>query len=148
MSKDLVRARSNELLKRVGLPIEGNLYPHQLSGGMKQRVNLARALAPDPKVLLMDEPFAALDAQTREAQQSHLLSVWRQDRKTVLFITHDLDEAVFLSDRVVVLGRGGIGIIHIEPIDLPRPRDLRSKSVPVFRESVDQLRDLVTGARA
>jgi NitT/TauT family transport system ATP-binding protein len=148
MPKREARERSADLLARVGLGAEAGLYPHQLSGGMRQRVNLARALAPDPKVLLMDEPFAALDAQTREEQQSHLLSVWREDRKTVLFVTHDLDEAVLLADRVVVLGRRGTGVLHIESIDVPRPRDLRSKSMPKFRKSVDRIRDVVTGLTA
>ena len=102
---DRERQRTLDLLKLVGLDGFENYYPRQLSGGMRQRVNLARALAIDPDVLLMDEPFASLDAQTREIMQTELLRIWEQGRKTVLFVTHQIDEAVFLSDRVLVFAR-------------------------------------------
>ena len=107
----------------MGLTGFAQHYPSELSGGMRQRVNLARALAIDPDVLLMDEPFAALDAQTREIMQRELLKIWAQKRKTVLFITHDLDEAIAMSDRVVVLSAGpATHPIGEFQIDLPRPR--------------------------
>ena len=96
---------AKKLLSLVGLAGFESYYPNQISGGMRQRVNLARALALNPEVLIMDEPFSALDAQTREVMQLELLRIWQQGRKTVVFITHQIDEAVFLADRIVVLGR-------------------------------------------
>ncbi|HEV8014844.1 MAG TPA: ABC transporter ATP-binding protein [Stellaceae bacterium] len=107
-------------LELVGLGGSARRRPHQLSGGMKQRVGIARALAIDPKVLLMDEPFGALDAQTREAMQAELLDIHARTRKTILFVTHDLDEAVLLADRVIVLREGRLQEIITVP--LPRPR--------------------------
>ncbi|HET7388627.1 MAG TPA: ABC transporter ATP-binding protein [Nocardioidaceae bacterium] len=110
-------------LDRVGLSRFESSYPHQLSGGMQQRVGLARALATDPEILLMDEPFGAIDAQTRELMQEELMKLWEETQKTVVFITHDLDEAVLLSDRILVLGRGpGSTVREIVEVDLPRPR--------------------------
>jgi NitT/TauT family transport system ATP-binding protein len=107
-------------LELVGLHDSGNRRPHQLSGGMQQRVGIARALAIDPKVLLMDEPFGALDAQTRESLQAELLDIHARTNKTILFVTHDLDEAVLLADRVVVMRSGAIQ--DIMDVPLPRPR--------------------------
>jgi NitT/TauT family transport system ATP-binding protein len=115
-------ARSRELIEMVGLKGFEHFYPKELSGGMKQRVALARTLAYHPEVLLMDEPFGALDAHTRTRLQNDLLSIWERDRKTVLFVTHSVEEAVFLSDKVVMLTRSPGRIRQIVNIDLPRPR--------------------------
>ncbi len=114
--------QAREWLKIVGLLEFEDHYPSQLSGGMKQRVAIARALANQPRILLMDEPFGALDAQTRAAMQTHLLKVWDTVDVTVLFITHDLDEATFLSDRIVVLGANPGRIVEVIDVPLPRPR--------------------------
>ena len=133
------RAQTMKLLKLVGLEGFENYYPRQLSGGMRQRVNLARALAIDPEILLMDEPFSALDAQTREIMQSELLRIWDEGRKTVLFVTHQIDEAVFLSDRVLVFARRP-GRVQAEiKIALPRPRALTVKRTPEFVALVDRI---------
>lgn len=109
-------------VRMVGLGGFSNYHPHQLSGGMRQRVNIARALAVDPEVLLMDEPFGALDAQTREVMGEELLRIWERDKKTALFVTHAIEEAIFLGDRIVVMGRSPGRIKDIINIDLPRPR--------------------------
>jgi NitT/TauT family transport system ATP-binding protein len=115
-------AQSRALLEMVGLKGFENFYPKELSGGMKQRVALARTLAYHPEVLLMDEPFGALDAHTRTRLQNDLLNIWERDRKTVLFVTHSVEEAVFLSDKVVMMTRSPGRIRQIIDIDLPRPR--------------------------
>jgi NitT/TauT family transport system ATP-binding protein len=115
-------AQSRALIEKVGLKGFEHFYPKELSGGMKQRVALARTLAYHPAVLLMDEPFGALDAHTRTRLQNDLLNIWERDRKTVLFVTHSVEEAVFLSDRVVVMTRAPGRIKQIVEIDLPRPR--------------------------
>jgi NitT/TauT family transport system ATP-binding protein len=133
------RRRTLDLLKLVGLEGFESYYPRQLSGGMRQRVNLARALAIDPEILLMDEPFSALDAQTREIMQTELMRIWEQGRKTVLFVTHQIDEAVFLSDRVLVFARRP-GRVQAEiKIPLPRPRQLDIKRTPEFVALVDRI---------
>ena len=119
------RDRANAWLKRVGLGGFGGRYPHQLSGGMRKRVALAQMLILDPRILLMDEPFSALDIQTRQLMENELLDLWSADRKSVVFITHDLEEAIALSDRVVVLSAGPAAHpIGEFVIDLPRPRDV------------------------
>lgn len=118
-------ARGEDWLQRVGLAGFGKRFPHQLSGGQRKRVSLAQTLILDPKIILMDEPFSALDVQTRQLMENELLELWSANRKSVLFITHDLEEAISLSDRVVVLSAGPetrpIGDFRI---DLPRPRDV------------------------
>ena len=117
--------KGNEWLKRVGLAGFGDRYPHQLSGGMRKRVALAQTLILGPQILLMDEPFSALDIQTRQLMENELLELWSADRKSVVFITHDLEEAIALSDRVVVLSAGPeTHPIGEFAIDLPRPRDV------------------------
>jgi len=115
-------AQSRALLEMVGLKGFENFYPKELSGGMKQRVALARTLAYHPEVLLMDEPFGALDAHTRTRLQNDLLDIWERDRKTVVFVTHSVEEAVFLSDKVVMMTRSPGRIRQVIDIDLPRPR--------------------------
>jgi len=115
-------AQSRRLIEMVGLRGFEHFYPKELSGGMKQRVALARTLAYHPAVLLMDEPFGALDAHTRTRLQNDLLNIWERDRKTVLFVTHSVDEAVFLSDKVVVMTRSPGRIKQVVNINLPRPR--------------------------
>jgi NitT/TauT family transport system ATP-binding protein len=138
-----VRQRTLDLLKLVGLAGFEDYYPRQLSGGMRQRVNLARALAIDPEILLMDEPFSALDAQTREIMQTELMRIWEQGRKTVVFVTHQIDEAVFLSDRVLVFGRRPGRLQESVDIALPRPRSLPLKRTPAFVHYVDHIWRLI-----
>jgi NitT/TauT family transport system ATP-binding protein len=130
-----LRETAQRYLDLVGLTDSGNRRPYQLSGGMQQRVGIARALAIDPKVLLMDEPFGALDAQTRETLQGELIDIHARTRKTILFVTHDLDEAVLLADRVVVMQHGAVQ--EIMDVPLPRPRgDLEAlRGSPAFAET-------------
>ncbi len=122
VDKQIVRQVVNEYLDKTGLAKFENSYPHQLSGGMKQRVSVARAFANDPEILLMDEPFAALDEQNRLTLQEELLRVWEETRKTVVFITHSIDEAIFLSDRIVLMSAHPGRIRSTFLVDLPRPR--------------------------
>ena len=122
LPKQLAESRARTLISLVHLTGYENFYPKELSGGMKQRVAIARTLAYGPNILLMDEPFGALDAHTRTGLQRELLEIWERDRKTVLFVTHSVEEAVFLSDRVVVLTRSPGRIKAAIDIDLPRPR--------------------------
>jgi NitT/TauT family transport system ATP-binding protein len=138
-SKREALERADRLINLVGLTGFEQHFPHELSGGMRQRANLARALTIDPDVLLMDEPFASLDAQTRELMQAELLRVWRSNRKTVLFVTHQIDEAVYLADRVVVMTSRPGQVKAVLDVDIPRPRDLSVKRTPVFLELVDEI---------
>jgi NitT/TauT family transport system ATP-binding protein len=131
--------RARHLIELVGLHGFADAYPLELSGGMQQRVNLARALCTDPEILLLDEPFAALDAQTREFMQRELLNIWLRTRKTALFITHDIPEAVYLADRVVVFSARPGRVKLTLDIDLARPRELRVKRSPRFIELVDEV---------
>ena len=138
-----MRQRADHFVKMVGLGGFERHYPNELSGGMQQRVNLARALAADPKVLLMDEPFAALDAQTREFMQAELLKIWSQDRKTVLFITHQINEAVYLADRVAVMSARPGRLKGVFKIPFGRPRTLSLKRDPQFLEIEDSIWQLI-----
>ena len=138
-----MRERVERFVKLVGLTGFENHYPSELSGGMQQRVNLARALAADPAVLLMDEPFAALDAQTREFMQAELLKIWSQAKKTVLFITHQINEAVYLADRVAVMSARPGRVKGVFDVPFGRPRELRLKRDPKFLELEDAIWKLI-----
>jgi len=129
--------RVRYFVEMVGLQGFEGYYPHELSGGMQQRVNLARALTVDPQILLMDEPFAALDAQTRGVMQQELLTIWQQARRTVLFITHQINEAIYLADRVVIFSARPSRVKEVLRVDLPRPRPLAVKRHPHFLELED-----------
>jgi len=131
---------ADHYLQMVNLSQFRNSYPSELSGGMRQRVAVTRALALDPVLLLMDEPFGALDAQTRNALQQELLQIWEKTRKTIVFITHSVDEAVFMADRIIVLTPRPGRICRIFPVDLPRPRDRTSVNfAQVRRDVLDQI---------
>ncbi len=137
------RARARDFIKLVGLAGFEEHFPHELSGGMQQRCNLARALTVDPKILIMDEPFAALDAQTREIMQSELLRIWRESKKTVLFITHQINEAIYLADRVIVFAARPGRVKATIKIDMPRPRELSIKRDPRFLKYEDEVWNLI-----
>ncbi|GAA5262200.1 ABC transporter ATP-binding protein [Methanocalculus sp. MC3] len=126
----------NRFIGLVGLEGFGDSYPYELSGGMRQRVAVARALATDPAVLLMDEPFGALDARTRNRMQKELLLIWEKTKKTVMFVTHSVDEAVFLADRIMVLSARPGRIAGIYDVDIPRPRDRTSVEFATIRRNV------------
>ena len=137
------KERAAHFIEMVGLSGFEHHYPYELSGGMQQRVNLARALVMDPKILLMDEPFASLDAQTREVMQEELLRIWVQANKTVLFVTHQIDEAIYLSDRIVVFsGRPG-HVKEIIPVAIERPRRLAVKRETRFHQIEDRIWSLI-----
>jgi NitT/TauT family transport system ATP-binding protein len=140
---DEARRLADRFIRLVGLAGFERHYPHELSGGMRQRVNLARALAVEPDVLLMDEPFAALDAQTREIMQAELTRIWQETRKTVVFITHQIDEAVYLSDRVLVFTARPGRLKEDIAIKLPRPRDLALKRTAEFVAYTDRIWRLI-----
>lgn len=143
-------ARATELLELVGLGHAGEQFPHELSGGMQQRIGLARALAIDPKILLMDEPFSALDAQTREVLQAELLRIQAETHKTTLFVTHDLDEAIYLSNRIVVLAAkpGRVKRIIDVPFPHPRPPLPELRGDPEFQAMRAVIWDLIRSAPA
>jgi NitT/TauT family transport system ATP-binding protein len=143
MDRDQAGAEARQWITLVGLERFAESYPHELSGGMKQRVAIARALAPNPRVLLMDEPFGALDAQTRAQMQAHLLEIWRNVDVTILFITHDLDEAVFLADRIVVLKANPGEVQEIIEVPVPRPRSLAQVNSPEFLATRRRIEELI-----
>jgi NitT/TauT family transport system ATP-binding protein len=130
------RERTQKFIELVGLTGFEDYHPYQLSGGMKQRVGIARALANEPAILLMDEPFGALDAQTRNLMQKELLRIWSETRKTVIFITHSVDEALFLADRIVVMTARPSSIGQIYEIKWPRPRDRASPEFAALRKQI------------
>jgi NitT/TauT family transport system ATP-binding protein len=134
---------ASEWVEIVGLKRFKNAYPHQLSGGMKQRVAIARALANRPRILFMDEPFAALDAQTRAQMQSYLIELWRQIDITIVFVTHDLEEAVYLADRIIVLGAHPGRVREIVEVPVPRPRAREQIVSPLFVETKRHLEALI-----
>jgi NitT/TauT family transport system ATP-binding protein len=135
--------RIENLIDMVGLRGFEQRFPSELSGGMQQRANLARALAVDPDILLLDEPFASVDAQTREKLQVELTEIWARTKKTMLFVTHDIAEAVFLSDRVIVFSARPARVSAIVDIDMPRPRSLETKHSAQLQEYVKQIWNLI-----
>lgn len=135
--------RARHYLAKLGLADRERSYPDTLSGGMKQRVAIARALAVEPEILLMDEPFAALDAQMRQIMQEELLQLWQADRRTVLFVTHSLDEAILLGDRVVVMSARPGRLVKSVPVPFPRPRDAAVRNTEAFAALRDELWQLL-----
>jgi len=151
--RDKAEATARDWINRVGLKGFEDHHPHQLSGGMRKRVALAQTFINNPQVLLMDEPFSSLDVQTRELMQEELLQLWAQAKSAVLFVTHDLDEAILLADRVAVLTTRPARVKSVHTIDLPRPRDVAKlrydeRFIAIARNISDDLREEVLRARA
>jgi NitT/TauT family transport system ATP-binding protein len=145
VAKEERRRISGQLIEEMGLTEFAGAYPKELSGGMKQRVAIARALANEPKVLLMDEPFGALDALTRASAQRFLTGVWEQHRRTIAFVTHDIDEAIYLGDTVFVMSRRPGRIQEIVEVDIPRPRSLEDIGTARFAELKHHILSLIFG---
>jgi NitT/TauT family transport system ATP-binding protein len=148
MAPDEARDQARRWIDRVGLTGFEDRFPHQLSGGMRKRVAVAQSWIVNPRILLMDEPFGALDVQTRQIMENELLELWQETKKTVLFITHDLEEAIALADKVVVLSAGPARLKGIYDVDLPRPRDvseirLNPEFMSLYRKIWADLRDEV-----
>ncbi len=145
LDRSEIKERVAHALEMVHLTGSEKKYPHQLSGGMQQRVGIARALALDPPILLMDEPFASVDAQTREELHDELLSIWEKSRKSVLFVTHSIDEAIVLSDEIIVMGAKPGRVISRLKVDLPRPRTEESAHLmPGYGQLRSKIRNLLT----
>lgn len=144
-SADSAESEARQWLEMVGLAKFEHAYPHELSGGMKQRVAIARALANEPRILLMDEPFGALDALTRCKMQSYLLQIWKKVDVTILFITHDLDEACYLADRIVVMGTNPGRVLEVIENPVPRPRSVEQFLSPEFLALKRRLDELIHG---
>ena len=145
MKKSERTAQVSKMLELVGLLDFGKHYPYELSGGMQQRVGIARALAIDPEILLMDEPFSALDEFTREKLHEDLLDIWQKTKKTIIFVTHNISEAVFLSDRVVVLSPHPGRVSAVIDIDIPRQRNIKSKQSQKFYDYITKIRNSFEG---
>jgi NitT/TauT family transport system ATP-binding protein len=141
------RKQAGDLLELTGLSGFETKYPRELSGGMQQRVAICRALLPDPSLLLMDEPFGALDAMTREEMSLELLRIWEERRKTILFVTHSIPEAILLADRVVVMTPRPGRIARVITVDLPRPRTMEMEFDPRFKAASDEVRGLIFAGR-
>lgn len=142
VSKEERRARAQKFIDLVGLTGFEKAFPKQLSGGMKQRVGIARAYTANPEILLMDEPFGALDAQTRYAMEDEILRAWETEKKTVIFVTNNIEEAVYLGDRIVLLGNCPAEVREIYPVDLPRPRDQMSQEFLALRQKISDNMEL------
>jgi NitT/TauT family transport system ATP-binding protein len=145
MPADARARRARHYIELAGLAGFEARYPHQLSGGMRQRVGIARALAVDPAVLLMDEPFSALDAQTRQLMQEELLAIWERTRQTIVYVTHNISEAVYMADRVVVLSRRPGRVLADIAVDLKRPRAESMMGEAIFVQAVDRIWSLIKG---
>ncbi len=141
IDKNEAKRRAEKHIETIGLSGFENAYPHTLSGGMKQRVGIARAMAYDPEILLMDEPFGSLDAQTKKLMQRELLRVWEKDRKTVLYVTHSVVEATYLADKVIVLTARPSRVKGVIPVDIPRPRSYTDEDYLRIREGILGLLD-------
>ena len=136
------RKTAQKFINLVGLQNFENSFPHELSGGMKQRVGIARAYANDPEILILDEPFGALDAQTRYSMQNEIIRVWKSEKKTVIFVTNNIEEAIYLGDRIVLLSKQPATVKEIYQIDLPRPRDVLSREFLSLREKISANMDI------